>query len=114
VGRIDTSTANPTGQMPGPNDAADSVIADFAAKGFSSTELVALVGAHSAGKSLQGVAFDSTVDDLDVVFYEETLDGSAPTSVGADVNLANSSVTNSAWTGFAASLSDWQAAFVPA
>lgn len=100
--------------MPGPNDSADSVVDDFTAKGFTSTELVALVGTHSAAKNLAGVGLDSTVDDLDMVFYSETQDGTAPASVGADVNLAGSSLTKSAWSGFADSHSDWVSVFVPA
>lgn len=114
VGRVDSSTADATGQMPGANDDADSVIAAFSAKGFTSTELVALVGAHSAAKTLAGVGLDSTVDDLDTTFYTETADGTAPASLNSDVYLSNSSTTSSSWSGFAASRSDWEAAFVPA
>ncbi|KAI0121738.1 ligninase LG6 precursor [Xylariales sp. AK1849] len=114
VGRVDSSTGNPTGQMPSPASDADTLVSDFAAKGFTSTELVALVGAHSAAKNLNGIALDSTVDDLDANFYTETADGTAPASIPSDINLSNSSITSSDWNGFAASLSDWQAAFVPA
>ncbi|KAM0812238.1 putative Peroxidase [Seiridium cardinale] len=114
VGRVDSSTANPTGQMPGANDAADTIISDFDAKGFTTTELIALVGAHSAAKNLAGTALDSTVDDLDTNFYTETADGSAPASLQSDINLSNSSTTSSDWTTFGGSLSDWEAAFVPA
>ncbi|KAK6069325.1 ligninase lg6 precursor [Seiridium cupressi] len=114
VGRVDSSTANPTGQMPGANDAADTIISDFDAKGFTTTELIALVGAHSAAKNLAGTALDSTVDDLDTNFYTETANGSAPASLQSDINLSNSSTTSSDWTTFGGSLSDWEAAFVPA
>lgn len=114
IGRVDSSTANPTGQMPGGNDAANTIISDFEAKGFTTTELIALVGAHSAAKNLGGTALDSTVDDLDTNFYTETVDGSAPASLQSDINLSNSSTTSSDWTTFGGSLSDWQAAFVPA
>lgn len=100
--------------MPAANAAADTVISDFAAKGFSATELVALVGAHSAARNLAGTALDSTVDDLDTVFYSETADGTAPASIPADINLSSASATSGDWTTFAGSLSQWQAVFVPA
>ncbi|KAI0834096.1 class II peroxidase [Hypoxylon sp. FL0890] len=114
VGRVDSSTANPTGQMPSPNDNATALIAAFAAKGFSATELVALVGAHSAAKNLDGDAFDSTVDDLDTVFYNETADGTAPASLNSDVYLSNSTQTSADWNTFGADASAWADAFVPA
>jgi manganese peroxidase len=114
VGRNDSSTANPTGQIPSGSDSAATLITDFTAKGFTSTELVALVGAHSVGKNLSGTAFDSSVDGWDTTFYGETLDGSAPASLASDQNLAADSITSAAWTDFAGSLSDWTAAFVPA
>lgn len=114
VGRVDSSTANPTGQIPGLNDAADTIVSDFAARGFTTTELIALVGAHSAAKTLAGTALDSTVDDLDTNFYSETSGGTAPASLQSDITLSNSSTTSSDWATFSGSLSDWQAAFVPA
>ncbi|KAI1393985.1 class II peroxidase [Hypoxylon trugodes] len=114
VGRTDSSTANPTGQMPGPNDNATSIVAAFAAKGFTSTELVALVGAHSAAKDLNGNALDSTVDDLDTNFYTETADGTAPASLNSDESLSNSTETSGDWNTFGADASAWADAFVPA
>lgn len=114
VGRKDTSTANAANQLPAPTDSADSIIAAFAAKGFSSMELVALLGSHSAAKNLAGVAFDSTVNRLDTNFYSETQNGTAPTSLQSDVNLSQSSVTSGTWKGFSTNLNGWQAAFVPA
>jgi hypothetical protein len=114
VGRKDSNTANAQNQLPRPTDSADSIVASFTAKGFTSTDLVALVGAHSAGKNLSGVAFDTTVNRLDTAFYSETLNGTAPTSLESDVNLSTSSSTSATWKGFAASLGGWQAAFIPA
>jgi hypothetical protein len=114
VGRQDSSIANLAGQIPNPNATAESIVARFAAKGFSSTELVALVGTHSAAKNLAGVPLDTTVDDLDVKFYSETQDGTAPARINSDVALANSYITRSTWSGFAASQFSWQAVFVPA
>ncbi|KAH8890442.1 heme peroxidase [Thozetella sp. PMI_491] len=114
VGRTDTTTANPSGQMPGANTDATTLISQFAAKGFTATELVALVGAHSTAKNLGGTALDSTVGDWDVTYYSETADGTAPASINADKFLSNASETASTWSGFAASQAAWNAAFVPA
>lgn len=115
VGRTDSSTANPEGMLPAANATADSIIDIFTQQGFSSTELVALIGSHSAAKNLDGQALDSTVDDLDLNFYKETIDGTAPFTLPSDANLKNSSTTGSDFSNFAqGSLSDWQSAFVSA
>lgn len=114
VGREDSSIANPPGQIPNPNATAESLVSSFAMKGFTPPELVALVGTHSAAKTLAGVPLDTTVNDLDVVFYSETQDGTAPARLNSDVALANSAITRSMWSGFAASQFNWQAVFVPA
>ncbi|KAI0890251.1 class II peroxidase [Annulohypoxylon maeteangense] len=114
VGRTDSSTANAAGQMPGANDNATSIVAAFAAKGFTSTELVALVGAHSAAKDLNGNGLDSTIDDLDTNFYTETAAGTAPASLNSDISMSNSSETKADWNTFGADASSWADAFVPA
>ncbi|KAI2470071.1 class II peroxidase [Annulohypoxylon bovei var. microspora] len=114
VGRTDSSTANAANQMPGANDNATSIVAAFAAKGFTSTELVALVGAHSAAKDLNGDGLDSTVDDLDTNFYTETADGTAPASLNSDISMSNSTETSADWNTFGADASTWADAFVPA
>ncbi|KAI0120376.1 class II peroxidase [Hypoxylon sp. NC0597] len=114
VGRVDSSTASPTGQMPSANDNATSIVAAFAAKGFSATELVALIGAHSAAKDLNGNALDSTVDSLDTNFYTETAEGTAPASLNSDISLSNSTETRADWNTFGADASAWADAFVPA
>ncbi|OTA93720.1 putative class II peroxidase [Hypoxylon sp. CO27-5] len=114
VGRTDSSTASPTGQMPSASDNATSIVAAFAAKGFSATELVALIGAHSAAKDLDGNALDSTVDDLDTNFYTETADGTAPASLDSDISLSSSTETSADWNTFGADASAWADAFVPA
>ena len=114
AGRTDTTTANPTGQMPNPTDNATVLIAAFEAKGFTATELVALVGAHSAAKNLAGKSLDSTPGDWDTKFYTETADGTASAALDSDKYLSNSSETSSTWSSFAESSSSWQDAFVPA
>ncbi|KAJ9145124.1 hypothetical protein NKR23_g5628 [Pleurostoma richardsiae] len=114
VGRSDSSTASPTGQMPSQNSNATVLISQFAAKGFDATELVALVGAHTTATTLAGDGLDSTTGDWDTEFYSETSDGTAPTSLNSDRFLSNSSETSSTWQSFAGSASAWSAAFVPA
>ncbi|KAI0844187.1 putative class II peroxidase [Daldinia vernicosa] len=114
VGRVDSSEANPTGQIPGANDNATSIVSAFAAKGFSSTELVALVGAHSAAKDLAGNALDTTVQEMDTNFYTETAEGSAPASLNSDKFLSNSTETSADWNSFGSDAAAWAAAFVPA
>jgi manganese peroxidase len=86
----------------------------FESKGFSATDLVALVGAHTAARNLRGQALDSSVGSWDSTFYTETKNGTAPASVRADVNLSNAPETSSTWDGFGADTAAWAAAFVPA
>ncbi|KAI0013007.1 heme peroxidase [Xylariaceae sp. FL0662B] len=114
VGREDSSTANAENQMPSRNDDAATLISAFAEKGFSATELVALVGAHSAARDAGGEALDSTIGEMDSNFYTETANGTAPTSLNSDKFLSNSTETSSDWTKFGADASAWSAAFVPA
>ncbi|KAI1079162.1 heme peroxidase [Whalleya microplaca] len=114
VGREDVSTANPENQMPTREDDAATLISAFAAKGFSATELVALVGTHSAARDASGAALDSTIGKMDSNFYNETAAGTAPTSLDSDRFLSNSSQTSSDWAKFGASSSAWSTAFVPA
>ncbi|OTB06244.1 putative class II peroxidase [Hypoxylon sp. CI-4A] len=114
VGRTDSSTANAEDQIPSPTDDAATIVSAFAAKGFTATELVALIGAHSAAKDLNGNGLDSTVDEMDNTFYTETADGTAPASLTSDQNLANGTDTSSDWTTFGSDASAWADAFVPA
>lgn len=114
VGRTDNSTANPTA-IPGPNTNATTLIAGFAAKGFSSEDLVALVGSHSAGRNLSGTPFDTTVDELDSsTFYGETLNGTAPVSLFSDQSLATDEVTAADWIQYRDNQTAWNADFASA
>ncbi|KAI0478483.1 heme peroxidase [Xylariaceae sp. FL0804] len=114
VGRVDNSTANPEGQMPGANTDAATLISDFALRNLSMTDVVALVGAHSVGKNLSGDALDSTPDDLDpATFYAETKDESNPASLGSDRFLSNSTETEDTWTSME-TVATWQDAFTAA
>ncbi|KAK2613088.1 hypothetical protein N8I77_000017 [Diaporthe amygdali] len=115
VGRTDVATANPTGQIPSPSSNATVLIAQFAAKGFDSGELVALVGSHSAGKNLTGTQFDTTPGSLDsTTFYSEVLDDTQPATLFSDQSLATDDATSADWREYADSQSTWNTDFAAA
>lgn len=120
VGRTDSSTAAPLGILPSGNASSSDLLASFASKGFSTTDLVALIGAHSTAKqftsdpSKAGAALDSTPGVWDTKFYSETKAGTAPFTIPADKNLADDSQSSGAFTRFGQSQGAWAAAFVPA
>lgn len=114
VGRADSSAANPTA-IPGGNSNATSLVAAFAARGFTGGDLVALVGAHSAGKNLSGAAFDTTVGALDSpTFYGEVLGGGAPAVLPSDQSLAADDATRADWVEYRDSQRSWNDAFASA
>lgn len=100
--------------MLGANSDTDTMVTAFENKGFTITELVALVGTHSAAKDRNAVALDNTVGEMDVDFYTETSEGGTPTSLASDQFLSNSTETKSDWDRFGASADDWSTAFIPA
>ncbi|KAF2682164.1 class II peroxidase [Lentithecium fluviatile CBS 122367] len=114
AGRTDNTTANPTGQLDGPNTDAATLVAHFAAKGFSITEMVALAGAHTIGRQLDSSAMDSTVGEWDSSFYGEVANGSTANPLNSDRFLSNSSDTSAQWSSVGASSSSFESAFVPA
>ncbi len=95
VGRKDSSVAAPVGSVPGSRDSIRSILEVFAAKGFSSDDVVALMGTHSVAVQIHddpaqaGKALDSTPRVYDTKFYQETMDGTAPYSLQSDKGLAN-------------------------
>lgn len=95
VGRKDSSEAAPLNSMPGSRDSISSILAKFAAKGFSGDDVVALMGTHSVAVQVNddpaqaGKSLDSTPSVYDLKFYQETLDGTAPYSLQSDKGLAN-------------------------
>ncbi|KZL75346.1 peroxidase [Colletotrichum tofieldiae] len=112
VGRKDSAVPSAEGVLPTQDSDAASQINAFKKKGFTTTDLVALVGAHSAGQSIQELAFDSTPEKLDsTVFYPQTLEETTPTSLGSDVALGNARETKNIWKGFGASQTRWNSAF---
>ena len=80
-------TANEDGLLPDANDLADNLINLFANKTITSIDLVALIGAHTAGKqrffdpSKADMPFDTTPGVWDVAFYSELLNGTTPNGV---------------------------------
>lgn len=84
VGRPDQSTSDPEGLLPNVDSPADVLIQLFEDKTFSSTDLIALIGAHTAAKqffvdtALAGEPLDSTPGVWDVEFYSETLAATPP------------------------------------
>ncbi|KAG8158025.1 hypothetical protein KVR01_012297 [Diaporthe batatas] len=112
VGRADVDTANAAGQIPSPASNASVIIAQFAAKGFDSGELVALVGSHSAGKNLTGTQFDTTPGNLDsTTFYTEVLDDEQPATLFSDQSLATDEATSADWKEYAGSQDAWNTDF---
>ncbi|KAK8070235.1 hypothetical protein PG994_006851 [Apiospora phragmitis] len=114
AGRKDSSTANPAGQIPDQNDPADKIIGDFRAKGFSPTELVALLGAHTVAKNRAGQALDTTDSRWDNVFYSETEDRRAPATLNSDKAVSNATDTGRTWSSFAGDSGAWESIFIPA
>ncbi|KAF2139326.1 class II peroxidase [Aplosporella prunicola CBS 121167] len=120
VGRTDSSTPAPEGDLPNDKASASTLISQFQAKGFSATDLAALVGAHSAAKQFNaipeksGQSLDSTPGTWDTKFYSETLNGKAPVSLDSDINLSNDSRTSGSFKVFAAGQAAWAVAYVNA
>ncbi|KAI0133711.1 peroxidase manganese-dependent 1 [Xylariales sp. AK1849] len=120
VGRPDNSQAGPTGKLPSPFLDAQSLIDSFAAKTFTASDLVALVGAHTVSKqnfvntSAPNAPQDTTPAVWDTQFYSQTLAGNNPTIVTfpSDKNLATYSKTSGLWNQFAGTLG--KAAWSPA
>lgn len=79
VGREQPFNVAPDGLLPSPESPVADLLALFADKGFDSQELMALIGAHTAGKQRfvdtaeANDAFDSTVTIWDTRFCEKFL-----------------------------------------
>jgi hypothetical protein len=120
VGRSDSSIATPAGQLPPVNGSGDSLLEMFTAKGFTATDLAALIGAHSTStqffvnKSQAGASQDSTPGIWDVTYYGQTLTGTAPFTFQSDKNLAAQAEVGPVFKSFVANQTGWNDAFVPA
>lgn len=120
IGRTDSSVANPTGVLPSGFATGDAVYESFQNKGFTATDLAALIGAHSSGRqfftdpSKVGVGLDSTPGIWDVAYYGEVLKQTAPYIIPADASIANHSVVGVPFKAFVGNQQAWNAAFVTA
>jgi manganese peroxidase len=120
IGRKDAASPAPSGQLPTPTESAQGSISKFAAKGLSTTDLVALVGAHSTAKqftvnpSKAGASEDSTPGIWDVLYYAQTIAKSAPFTFVSDSNLVAQSSTGALFKQFAGDKSAWDAAYASA
>ncbi|KAF2140435.1 class II peroxidase [Aplosporella prunicola CBS 121167] len=125
VGRTDATTAAPPGLLPagfGPNSAQDVLLALFEDKGFSATDLAALIGAHTASRSFtqreirSGTPQDSTPGQWDVRYYAETYDPPRGVqSFESDINLSSPNTTvGREFAAFVGNQGKWNGAFVAA
>lgn len=101
VGRTDSSVAAPLNSMPSSKDSVDSILAAFKARGFSSDDVVALLGTHSVAIQVvtdpnkAGRPLDSTPAVCDTKFYSETQAGTAPSSLDSDLRMSNDTQVSS-------------------
>ncbi|KAL1897589.1 hypothetical protein Sste5346_003895 [Sporothrix stenoceras] len=119
--------APPEGLIPKPTADPKTIIAMMAAKTFTTTDLVALLGAHSVSRQFftdlefAGFPQDTTDGVFDTKFYAETDAPSAPVGVyriASDVALAGDPMTSALWKNYsgsdAATQSRWTGAYASA
>ncbi|RYP06562.1 hypothetical protein DL765_009440 [Monosporascus sp. GIB2] len=124
VGRKDNSRAGPTGKLPTPFQDAKSLIDLFTAKTFTASDLIALIGSHTASKQRfvdpgrAEIPQDSSPNVWNTKYYSETLSSDNKTILvfPSDRNLATYSSTKAQWNTFAGAGADavWKPAFAAA
>lgn len=124
AGRIDSARAAPTGKLPLPAMDAPQLIALFAQKTFSAADLVALVGAHTAGKQFfvdtarAGEPLDPDPQTWDASFYSDVQTGDNKTFfiLHSDRALATYASTKGRWNAFAGATgqAQWNPAYAQA
>ncbi|RYP29574.1 hypothetical protein DL766_005307 [Monosporascus sp. MC13-8B] len=124
VGRKDDSRAGPTGKLPTPFQDAKSLIDLFTAKTFTASDLIALIGSHTASKqrfvdpARAETPQDSSPNVWNTKYYSETLSSDNKTILvfPSDRNLATYSSTKAQWNTFAGAGADavWKPAFAAA
>ncbi|KAF2421800.1 heme peroxidase [Tothia fuscella] len=120
IGRTDATGPAPTGQLPAHDVPAAAAKARFAAKGFSSQDLAALIGSHSTSKQFlvdpkrAGASQDSTPGIWDILYYGQLILKLAPFSFIADKNLLADADTGKYMKTFSVSKRSWDDAFAPA
>ncbi|QDS75635.1 hypothetical protein FKW77_006863 [Venturia effusa] len=120
IGRKDATAAAPPNQLPAPNVSAADAKARFAAAGFSSKDLAALIGAHTASRQFtvdttrSGASQDFSPGLWDILYYIQLITRTAPFSFGADKNLLADSETGPIMKSFSVNKGAWDSAFAPA
>ncbi|KAJ7850121.1 heme peroxidase [Mycena leptocephala] len=123
VGRHAPLNIAPTGLLPNPADPVTVLLARFADMGFSSRELMALVGAHSTGKqrfvdtAQANSTFDSTIDIWDTRFYTQTADTTVlpgTLKLESDVNFASDPSTTTDFNRFVGKQAIWSTEYAAA
>ncbi|TID25011.1 class II peroxidase [Venturia nashicola] len=120
IGRVDATAAAPPNQLPSANVSAADAKAHFAAAGFSSQDLAALIGSHTAARQFtvdttkSGASEDSTPGLWDILYYLQLITKTSVFSFGVDKNLLADSDTGPIMKSFSINKSAWDAAFAPA
>jgi manganese peroxidase len=120
VGRVDATVAGPENKLPAPNATADDSIKLFSAQGFTVDDLTALLGAHTTSKQFAtvpakaGAPQDTTPTEWDILYYSETIAGTAPVTFIADANLVADPRSAPSFKQFASDKPGWDAAFASA
>ncbi|KAF2805074.1 heme peroxidase [Mytilinidion resinicola] len=118
VGRKDSYTPSKEGWLPPANATGDALLKAFQSKGFTATDLAALIGAHTTAKQnfvnaqFAGYGQDSTPGIWDVNYYKETIDGAAPFSFPADKNLVKHPIVGPRFKEFVGKQQRWNTAYV--
>ncbi|KAL5331857.1 hypothetical protein ACEPPN_001396 [Leptodophora sp. 'Broadleaf-Isolate-01'] len=118
VGRKDSTSPAKGFLLPDVFGAADDLYALFQRKGFTASELAALLGAHSTSKQFHipgapvNASQDSTPGKWDVQYYAETLSPPANIFVfPSDAKLAVHPTVGKEFKGFVGSQGKWTSAF---
>ncbi|KAJ6577846.1 heme peroxidase [Mycena capillaripes] len=106
----------PDGLLPNPNSPVPVLLNRFADMGFSTRELMALMGAHSTAKqrfvdtTRANQPMDSTVEIWDVRYYSEMQSPTAAPGtyrLNSDVNFAHNTTTQQDFNRFVGKQNDW-------
>ncbi|KAJ7142475.1 heme peroxidase [Mycena epipterygia] len=123
IGRTKPKNIAPDGLLPNPNSPVKVLTDRFADMGFSIRELMALIGAHTAGKqrfvntAVAPSSFDSTVNIWDVRFYSETQSSTvAPGTfkLNSDVNFSHNATTQKDYNRFVGNQDNWASEYAAA
>ncbi|KAJ7896677.1 heme peroxidase [Mycena olivaceomarginata] len=116
IGRKAPKNIAPDGLLPNTNSPVKVLTDRFADMGFSIRELMALIGAHTAGKqrfvnlARAQSPFDSTVNIWDVRFYSETQSSSVAAGtfrLPSDVNFSHNATTQKDYNRFVGKQDNW-------